>query len=62
MKRYLLFCGDIYYPSGGWDDFVNYYDTIEEAREAVSKMPHDWWQIVDTTTMNMIVEGSNETE
>lgn len=36
MKRYLLFVGYNYYPSGGWDDFVNSYDTVEEAMLAVN--------------------------
>lgn len=32
MKRYLLFQCNDYYPSGGWDDFVGDYDTIEDAQ------------------------------
>lgn len=31
MKRYLLFGGMRYYPSGGWEDFVNSFDSIDEA-------------------------------
>lgn len=31
MKRFLLFAGDIYYPVGGWNDFVGAFDSAEEA-------------------------------
>ena len=51
-KRYLLFYGDAYYPSGGWDDFKGYFDTVEEALKEVSKgsFKPDWYQIVDDET------------
>ena len=38
MKRYLLFCFDQEYPSGGWNDFRGSYDTAEEAS---SNATHD---------------------
>lgn len=28
MKRYLLFGGDAYYPSGGWQDLLGDFDAI----------------------------------
>lgn len=31
MKRFMLFRGRNYYPSGGIDDLVGNYDTIDEA-------------------------------
>lgn len=33
MKRFLLFYGMIYYPSGGAGDFKKDFDTKEEAEE-----------------------------
>ncbi len=33
MKRYLLFSGDLYYPSGGADDFVGDFDTLQEVED-----------------------------
>lgn len=30
MKRYLLFKGVDYYPSGGWEDFKGDYDSVDE--------------------------------
>lgn len=34
MKRYLAFFGSDYYPSGGMNDFINDFDTIEECKKA----------------------------
>lgn len=31
MKRYMLFAGSTFYPAGGMDDYIESYDTIEEA-------------------------------
>ena len=47
-KRFLLFKGEIYYPCGGWDDFVGSFDTANEARAAIGKMDsYKWYQIID---------------
>jgi len=37
MKRFLLFFGESYYPSGGWKDFQGSFDTVHEARKAVKQ-------------------------
>lgn len=34
VKRYLLFYGDNYYPSGGWGDFQGDFDSLDDAVEA----------------------------
>ena len=53
IRRYLLFAGDRYYPAGGWNDFVDSFDTKEEALEraweALSGM-FDWYHIIDHET------------
>lgn len=55
MKRYLIFMGLDYYPSGGWNDFVEAVDTLEAARYIWEHRAHsDWWQVVDTTTMELV--------
>lgn len=55
MKRYLLFAGDTYYPSGGWSDFHSDHDTIEEALAAKNGLEYiDWYQIVDSTTVKVV--------
>lgn len=60
MKRYLLFKGAEFYPSGGWDDFEGDYETIQEAKDNTQDC--DWWQIVDTQTGSVIRKFSNECE
>lgn len=54
MKKYLLFTGDTYYPSGGWDDFVDDFDSIEEALAYAAKNGRDWFHIVDTEIKRII--------
>lgn len=41
MKRFLVFAGDAYYPSGGWKDFKGDHDTIEQARTFCDQ-PEEW--------------------
>lgn len=56
MKRFLLFDGSTYYPVGGFCDFVNDFDSEDEAKAAAHKRCEggriwevpDWHQIVDT--------------
>lgn len=56
VKRYLLFGGDTYYPFGGWEDFFDSYDTIEEARKHARRKPRwDWWHVVDSQTGKIVV-------
>lgn len=65
MKRFLLFAGDWYYPSGGWDDFEKSFDTLEEARAAkIRTYPNgqiywqDWGHIVDSHTAKTVLDGT----
>lgn len=57
LKRYLVFIGDHYYPSGGWEDYVGTFDTYAEALTASRApqagylSPSDWSQIIDTHTL-----------
>jgi hypothetical protein len=50
VKRYLLFYGDNYYPSGGWDDFKGDFDSVDEAKVAFEKQREDWGHVVDVAT------------
>ncbi len=54
MKRYLLFGGDVYYPNGGWGDYIGSYSSIVEALEKEANLGHDWWHIVDKNTMKIV--------
>lgn len=65
MKRYLVFAGDAYYPAGGWDDFREAFNTLDEAKEYAETIRRknasfdhkrvydtfDWQQIVDLEKM-----------
>lgn len=57
MKRYLVFTGEFYYPSGGWEDFKGSTDDLDEAR-VVMTLRRDsgetWAHIVDTKTMKIV--------
>ena len=53
IKRFVIFAGHYYYPSGGWSDFQDSFDTQEEAVEAALhfySIAKDWVQIIDLTT------------
>ena len=59
MKRYLLFAGDIYYPSGGWDDFKDSFDGVAEAIAALGAgdRRYAWFHVVDSQTGKIEVCG-----
>jgi hypothetical protein len=59
VKRYLLFAGDNYYPSGGWHDSVKGYDDIDSARKAGRETAGEWWHVVDLE-LGAIVAGDYE--
>ena len=62
MKRYMLFGGMCYYPSGGWEDYVGAFHLFTKAQERADKPKHegdlypefDWAHIVDMTTFKII--------
>jgi hypothetical protein len=60
MKRFLLFAGYTYYPSGGMEDLIGDFQTPEGARdklvEVLEKGGVDWAHIYDTETMAMVYE------
>lgn len=67
MKRFALFEFDTYYPGGGWCDYVDSFETVEEA-VAYYKLPRprdgrktwdstsDHFQIVDLETGSVVEE------
>lgn len=62
MKRYLLFAGQEYYPSGGWFDFRGSYDDCEAAVDVSKTLgtvweSYWWYHVVDSTTGLMVKEG-----
>ena len=64
MKNFALFAGAEYYPSGGMDDLVGRFDTLQEALVAAQdENPegctggYDWFQVVDLTTFTVVAGG-----
>ncbi len=63
MKRFLLFAWYQFYPEGGMNDFVNSYDTVEEAKADVSKYEKlDYAEIIDSTTGECVADWSTGRE
>lgn len=54
MKRYLVFRGEHYYPSGGWHDLDNTFDTLPEVLQYLHTdnclKRSEWVHVVDITT------------
>lgn len=62
MRRYLVFAGSTYYPSGGWEDFVEHLDREDEAVKLaqfqIGRVGVDWAHVVDTQHPAKIVWDS----
>lgn len=57
MKRFLLFAGSDYYPSGGWKDFQKDFDTLEEANNYIGQNYNaDWFHLIDSKHMEVVRE------
>ena len=56
MKRYMLFAGDHYYPSGGMNDYRGDYDTLEMAIRSTGRC--DWWHVYDTKNQDTVTGDS----
>jgi hypothetical protein len=62
MKRYLLFCGDNYYPHGGWADFAGSFDSISDAHGYLLKhnKEWEWFHIVDSSCAKMVAKSDEK--
>jgi hypothetical protein len=57
MKRYWLFFWDTYYPSGGMNDFLGSFDSVEEAKNHLTRekdMVLAHYEILDRDTMEIV--------
>jgi hypothetical protein len=44
MDKYLVFYGEDYYPSGGWDDFEGFFKTLDGAKKhLLARDPENKW-------------------
>lgn len=58
MKKYLLFVFNTYYPMGGIDDFLDSFDSVEEAVSAAENKEEESYemnfQIIDRDTFKLL--------
>lgn len=57
MKKFLVFTYYVGRPLGGVKDFLDAFDTVEEALENILDERERYYQIVDRTTMKTVKEG-----
>lgn len=57
MKRFILFAGCEYYPSGGAYDYIDSFDSIEDVKCCAELLKDDigfdWAHLMDTETGNI---------
>ncbi len=62
-RRFCVFAGADYYPSGGWHDFRASRDTLEQAVQAAEKLMEDeflqysWWQVFDMDQRRIVAQS-----
>ena len=55
---FALFCGDFFYPCGGWGDWYYTYRTLEDALVGVYGLQSsDWWHIVELPQGTIVQSG-----
>ena len=59
MKRYMLFSGYNYYPSGGMNDFCGSFNTIEECEVKIKMSCNDWFHVYDIVECKMVINIKN---
>lgn len=61
MKKYLLFAGSRFYPSGGWNDFKGDHHTHFAAIEAAANLDGiEWWHVVEAETGKVVARGERK--
>ena len=57
MKKYLVFTYYVGRSLGGVKDFLDSFDTVEEALDNILAERQRYYQIVDRDTMSVVKEG-----
>jgi hypothetical protein len=57
VKQYLLFTYYVGRPLGGVKDFLDSFDTVEEALDNILEEWTRYYQVVDRDTMETVKEG-----
>lgn len=58
MKRFWLFAGECYYAKGGLNDFVDWFDSLEEALASFEKTDDEWYQVMDINCHQCVARSS----
>lgn len=60
MKQYLLFAGNDYYPQGGADDLIGFYEILDDALQshnpAIYEYSGGWAHIYSLTELKIVAE------
>lgn len=62
MKKFLVFAGETYYPSGGWEDYCGEFDNLSDAiahAESLgpsSDYPYRWAHVADVSHGKIVFE------
>lgn len=57
VKKYMLFTYYVGRPMGGFKDYLDSFDTVEEALDNVLEEWTRYYQVVDSDTMETVREG-----
>lgn len=60
MKAYLLFAGNQYYPRQGVRDLRGSFDSIHDAKTAVTLGDFDWAVVVEHASMREVCEAEGK--
>ncbi len=57
MKQYLVFTYYVGRPLGGFKDFLDAFDSVEEALENILPERQRYYQVLDRDSMRVVKEG-----
>jgi len=71
MKRFIVFGGCCYYPSGGFNDCVGSFDSLQHAQTFAQRMrvPYpgckpdpcfEWWHVFDSCEMQIVAQSEHQ--
>ena len=62
MKRFAVFSGETYEPNGGWGDFLDAFDTFEEALVVARQQGSgigEWSEVVDLEALKVVYASTS---
>jgi len=62
LSKFLVFCGDNYYPSGGWEEFKGSFGTLEDAINFLLDLNYNWYHIVNLESESIVKSGKKKYE